>query len=93
MWPLRDLIPEESTSSLMDIPCEFCGLPVNPKSRLTLQKVAGWEKKRSQGGANQIILREPLPNYAHASCIDERKQGIHPEQALLFEQEETHAHE
>jgi hypothetical protein len=68
----------------MDIPCEFCGNPVNLKARNTLQKVTGWEKKRSQGGANQIILREPLPNFAHALCVDEYKQGIHPDQALLF---------
>lgn len=69
----------------MEILCEFCGDPINPKARSTYQKVTGWEKKRSQGGANQIILREPQAAFAHASCVDERKLGIHQNQTALFE--------
>jgi hypothetical protein len=68
----------------MGFSCSFCGESVEPGARTTLQKVAGWEKKRSQGGANQIILRESLPEYAHNVCVEERKLGIHPNQAHLF---------
>lgn len=69
----------------MEAPCVFCDEPVEVQARSTHQKVTGWEKRRSQGGANQIILREPLFEYAHATCIDERRHGIHPDQANLFE--------
>lgn len=69
----------------MQVPCEFCGEPVDSEARSTHQKIVGWEKRRSQGGANQIILREPLFVYAHGTCIDERKLGIHQNQAHLFE--------
>lgn len=68
----------------MKVPCAFCQEPVDPQAKSTHQKVMGWEKRRSQGGANQIILREPLFEYAHATCIDERKLGIHQKQASLF---------
>lgn len=69
----------------MELPCAFCGEPVNPKAKSTHQKVMGWERKRSQGGANQIILREPLPEFAHRDCIDIAKMGIHQSQGNLFD--------
>lgn len=67
--------------------CPFCEEPVKPGAKSTFQRVQGWEKPRSQGGANQITLREPLPEFAHGLCIDERKLGIHPDQGYLFEKE------
>lgn len=69
----------------MEVPCAFCDEPVDPQARSTHQRVTGWEKRRTQGGANQIILREPLLEFAHATCIDERKLGVIPNQANLFE--------
>lgn len=68
----------------MDSACAFCGQPVVVKSKNTLQKVTGWEKRRSQGGANQIILREVLPEFAHVDCVEARKLGILPGQEALF---------
>lgn len=67
--------------------CPFCNEVVDLKSSSVYQKVQGWEKRRTQGGANQITLREPLPELAHGLCIDERKLGIHPDQGYLFQQE------
>ncbi|KKL88663.1 hypothetical protein LCGC14_1922440 [marine sediment metagenome] len=74
----------------MIILCAFCDEPVVPNDRFTLQKVTGWEKKRRQGGANQIILREILPEYAHNVCVDDRRRGVVQGQGLIFEQETTH---
>ncbi len=71
----------------MKILCTFCEEPVVPNGAQTLQKVTGWEKKRRQGGANQIILREILPEYAHAMCADDRKRGVHQDQGTFFKQE------
>lgn len=75
----------------MIVLCAFCEEPVLPNDRQTLQKVTGWEKKRRQGGANQIILRETLPEYAHSLCVDDRKHGIHQDQGAFFVKE-THDH-
>lgn len=72
----------------METLCSMCGNPVNPKSKNTMQRVQGWEKKRSQGGANQIILREVLPEFAHVDCVDARKLGILPGQEPLFMKED-----
>ncbi len=70
----------------MKVLCAFCEEPVIPNGLQTLQKVTGWEKKRRQGGANQIILRKTLAEYAHAMCVDDRKHGIHHDQGSFFEQ-------
>ena len=71
----------------MNILCTFCEEPVIPNGNQTLQKVTGWERKRRQGGANQIILRETLTEYAHSMCVEDRKHGIHQDQGSFFEQE------
>jgi hypothetical protein len=77
-------VPDLISETLMKVVCSLCGEDVEPGARTTMQKVTGWEKKRRQGGANQIILRELLPEFAHSSCVEERKLGIHHNQALLF---------
>jgi len=68
----------------MDVLCAFCEEPVDLKSQGVLQRITGWERKRRQGGANQITLRQTLPEYAHAWCVDDRKHGIHQKQATIF---------
>ncbi len=84
LWPLSHLLPCADSVIIL---CVFCEEPLLPGDRQTLQKVTGWEKKRRQGGANQIILRKTLAEYAHALCVDDRKHGIHQDQGSFFEQE------
>jgi hypothetical protein len=70
---------------VMFIRCKFCGKPLDPDSRVetVYQRVYGWEKKREAGGANQITLREPQQEWAHASCIDRMVHGIGVSQMAL----------
>lgn len=66
--------------------CEFCGEEVNPRHSQTYHAITGWEQKRTQGGANQITLREYAdpPSFAHSRCVDLRRHGIAPGQEALL---------
>ena len=41
-----------------------------------LRKVMGFEKPRREGGANQIVLRQQLDEWACWECVMKRRQGI-----------------
>lgn len=49
--------------------CGFCGETTNPRSPNTLRRVSGWERPRSQGGANAIVARKVLDEWAHDGCV------------------------
>lgn len=52
--------------------CERCGQPVNPEAdgRRAAYPVRGWEVERDGGGANQIRLRQRVPNRVrHERCL------------------------
>lgn len=57
---------------------------VDPNGYGVHQRVQGWEKPRDEGGANQITLREPLPEFACFKCIEQAKRGISPAQKTLL---------
>ena len=50
--------------------CESCGQPVRDTNGPPAFPVKGWEVLRADGGANQIKLRERIPNRVrHAHCL------------------------
>ena len=53
--------------------CVYCDEPV--LSTQDYQRVEGWERKRASGGANQVTLRTPKPEWACRSCIESAKRG------------------
>jgi len=64
--------------------CTFCGQEVDPGGRGVYRRVRGWERKRDQGGANVIHLREELDEFACSSCVDRLKRGIPARQGALL---------
>lgn len=67
----------------MKITCEFCGDPLDPKSKNTYQALTGWIKPRPQGGVNSVALREMLPRFAHAGCVAAEKSVGRDQGSLL----------
>ena len=71
-------------------PCHFCPRAVYEVDGVAYG-VVGWEGKRGGGGANQIIMRQRVPEkVAHLSCVrlaaDRAKRGVALNQeALVFE--------
>lgn len=59
----------------MTIPCSDCGKQIDPRSRLTWQKVVGWERTRHGGGTNHVALRHNLDEWMCNECVDKRKTG------------------
>jgi hypothetical protein len=56
--------------------CHYCGKPV--AERLAYRRIAGWEQKgisATRRSGSDIILREPLSEFACRSCIIDRKYG------------------
>lgn len=49
-----------------------------------LQRVQGFQKPRKGGGANQIVLRENLDEYACWECVERAKRGISQDQAEMW---------
>jgi hypothetical protein len=50
--------------------CEKCKQPVTDATGPPAFPVTGWEVLRTDGGANQIKLRERIPNRVrHAHCL------------------------
>lgn len=67
--------------------CHFCSEPVYRQHGVCFG-VIGWEAVRSQGGANQIIMRTRVPEkVAHPHCVrfanDRMKRGIALDQGAL----------
>ena len=67
--------------------CHYCERPVYGYEG-PAYGVMGWEAQRSQGGANQILMRQRVPERcAHIACVrlmvDRAKRGIAAEQGAL----------
>lgn len=73
--PLTVFAPE----SMM--PCTYCGEPTEGHYR----EVRGWEQRRSQGGANKIVLREETGRYACNACVSSLRSGVNLGQRSLLD--------
>ena len=67
--------------------CSYCGTLVNPFAPSTYRRVIGWERKAlaaSRRGGSDIVLREPLEEFACHACIVRLQAGLDPRQASLL---------
>lgn len=65
------------------VTCIYGGERIKLNSPYTYEKVSGWVKRRSDGGANAVALREPMGIYACEMCISKLKQGAKIDQLSL----------
>lgn len=56
--------------------CVFCDDEIVVTNNRHYQRVIGWERQRSAGGTNHIVLRTPIEVYACVECVDKLKSGI-----------------
>lgn len=66
--------------------CSLCSKPVDPSSRSTLQRIAGWERRaigEHRRSGSDIVLRERVEEFAHASCVERAKLGLPAQQEAL----------
>jgi uncharacterized protein RhaS with RHS repeats len=62
----------------MIVACHFCGARISPDAPGTYRRVTGWEKVRTQGGANAVTLRTETGEVACAACIGAVRNGVDP---------------
>jgi hypothetical protein len=70
-----------------NVPCFYCGDPVDVQARTTYRRVTGWERKAlaaTRKSGSDITLRETLDEYACPVCISLRRDGIQPGQESLL---------
>lgn len=65
--------------------CVFCHETIDTNARAVVRKAMGWiDDNRKQGGANQIMLPERLPKWAHRTCVELIRDGVNPKQGTLI---------
>lgn len=68
----------------MEQPCWRCGRPVDPTTVGAYREVIGWERVRSGGGANSIVMRSETGRVGCPACIMSMKSGLHRDQDVMF---------
>lgn len=68
---------------MIAVRCSFCGAEI-PNRGTWYREVRGWERVRSQGGANQITHREETGRVACAACGSAIRAGIDPRESRLL---------
>jgi hypothetical protein len=58
-----------------ELPCAYCGEPVDTSKYGFMRAVTGWEEVRSQGGTHALSLRTTTGHVAHKLCVAEEKVG------------------
>lgn len=59
--------------------CMFCHDPIDQAR--DYQRVEGFERHRSSGGTNHLVLREPVPGvWACTFCVAKLRRGTDPGQ-------------
>jgi hypothetical protein len=69
----------------MNILCEICKDPVNPKEPGTHQYTCGWVKNRTGGGGHAVALPKRQSRWAHDWCIKRAISGWVGQGSLLEE--------
>lgn len=66
--------------------CFRCGTTIDVTRKGEFyRRIQGWEAQRSKGGANQIVLREVIPEmFACRACILKMKHKISADQETLL---------
>ena len=70
------------------VTCPLCGELVDPVAPTTWRRISGWERSAHRagaraGGGSDIVLREPVGDYAHPECIARAKAGLSAGQEAL----------
>ena len=68
--------------------CALCGGELLTSGERIYRKVEGWERpgKGSTGrSGSSLVLREPLDEYAHSTCIEKKRLGVQPTQPSLLD--------
>lgn len=60
----------------MSAPCRFCGKGVERRGTDVYVEQSGWSVVRSQGGSNQLSLRQETGRVAHGRCVRLANRGI-----------------
>jgi hypothetical protein len=71
----------------MTIVCALCREPLDPRDWGVYRRVTGWERKgigNSRRSGSDIVLREPLDEFAHPYCVDRARDGVHFAQERLI---------
>lgn len=63
--------------------CVFCDEVLDVRADGTHQRISGWAKNRTGGGAHGVSLPERENKWAHSWCIDRATRG-HLQQATLL---------
>ena len=61
--------------------CMFCATTVDRD--LDYREQIGFTRKRSTGGANQLVFPRNTGNWACRGCVDMARKGIHPQQMTM----------
>jgi hypothetical protein len=70
----------------MSATCHFCGGDVDPQSRRTWKRLAGWHRAGAKGGSD-VALRETIPDvFACDLCIRRLQAGHAPLQTSLLDE-------
>lgn len=62
--------------------CAICEKRIEPGQRVVVE-VVGFEKRRSQGGTNALMLRQQTGREAHEVCVTASRHGWQPGQAAI----------
>ena len=72
----------------MKVACALgCGELVDTNNKSTYRRVTGWERKawaETRKSGSDIVLREPLDEYAHPACIARVRAGLNVRQEALL---------
>jgi hypothetical protein len=64
------IIPERFRAN-----CEYCGKELDVRADGTHQRISGWAKNRSGGGAHGVSVPVRENKWAHGWCVDAATRG------------------
>ena len=67
-----------------DVPCAFCGEPVDAESKETWHTMRGWERPGRNGGSDIALRQRAGDEFAHDHCIRREQQRIPATQEVMF---------
>lgn len=70
-----------------EVPCAFCGRPVDPERRSTWRRIMAWERKgigRTRKSGADVAARTYLDEWACDGCVDRTRHGVGLRQESLL---------
>lgn len=68
------------------VKCALCNEPVDLSDPKLWHGIEGFDRRRDQGGANQIVLRKiAIPRrFAHDLCVRVQRSGVNVNQGAML---------